>query len=120
MAPPKKYPDELRQRAVARWREADPRPPIAHLAREMGIHPEALRTWIRRDEIARGERPEPLFDEGGLAVDETREFGAVFERAVRDRVDVVLIGLAQVTGVGAGDRAFVSHPGDGDGCVETP
>ena len=60
MAPPKKYPDELRQRAVARWREADPRPPIAHLAREMGIHPEALRTWIRRDEIARGERPEPL------------------------------------------------------------
>ncbi|MER5772002.1 transposase [Streptomyces sp. NPDC001985] len=60
MAPPKKYSDQLRADAVARWRSMDPRPPIAHLAREMGIHPEALRTWIRADETERGERPERL------------------------------------------------------------
>jgi transposase len=33
-----------------------PRRPIAHVARELGIHPEAMRTWIRQDEADRGER----------------------------------------------------------------
>jgi transposase len=58
MAPPKKYPDELRSQAVQRWREAQPRPPIIHLARELGVHREALRGWIRQDEVERGERAE--------------------------------------------------------------
>jgi transposase len=29
---------------------------IVHVARELGIHPEAMRTWIRQDEADRGER----------------------------------------------------------------
>jgi transposase len=32
-----------------------PRRPIAHVARELGLNPETLRTWIRQDEADRGE-----------------------------------------------------------------
>ena len=56
MAAPRKYPPELRERAVRLWRTEQPRRPIAHIARELGIHPEAMRTWIRQDEADRGER----------------------------------------------------------------
>jgi transposase len=38
------------------WRSEQPRRPIAHLARELGLNPETLRTWIRQDEADRGER----------------------------------------------------------------
>lgn len=73
MAARKKYPDELRAQAIDRWRESEPRPPIARLAREMDIHPEALRTWIRRDEVERGERPEPLSSAGNAELARLRE-----------------------------------------------
>ena len=56
MAGPRKYPLELRERAVRLWRSEQPRRPIAHVARELGIHPEVLRTWIRRDQADHGER----------------------------------------------------------------
>jgi transposase len=56
MAAPRKYPLELRERAVRLWRDSSPRRPIAHVARELGIHPEVLRTWIRRDQADHGER----------------------------------------------------------------
>lgn len=42
----KKYPDELRQRAVAEVLASDR--PIAHVARDLGIHKEALRLWVQR------------------------------------------------------------------------
>ena len=71
-------------------------------------------------ERAARERAEALLDEGGLAVDQARDLGAVLERAAGDRVDVVLVGLAEIARVGAGDRALVAHPGDGDGGVEAP
>ncbi|GAB3006865.1 transposase [Saccharothrix stipae] len=56
MARPKKYPDELRARAVRLYRESDPKPVIRRLAEQLGVHPEALRNWIRQDEADRGER----------------------------------------------------------------
>ncbi|HWG98525.1 MAG TPA: transposase [Pilimelia sp.] len=56
MAAPKKYPDELRQRAVRLYRESDPKPVVRRLAEQLGVHPEALRNWIRQDEADRGER----------------------------------------------------------------
>lgn len=56
MAAPKKYPDELRQRAVRLYRESDPKPVIRRLAEQLGVHHEALRNWIRQDEADRGER----------------------------------------------------------------
>lgn len=56
MAAPKKYPDELRARAVRLYRESDPKPVIRQLASQLGVHHEALRNWIRQDEADRGER----------------------------------------------------------------
>lgn len=56
MAAPKKYPDELRARAVRLYRESDPKPVIRRLAEQLGVHHEALRNWIRQDQADRGER----------------------------------------------------------------
>lgn len=39
MAPPKKYPDELRARAVRLYRESDPKPVIRRLAEQLGARP---------------------------------------------------------------------------------
>lgn len=58
MAARKKYPDELRGCAVRLWR--DTQRPIAQVARELRVHPEALRNWIRQDEADRGERDDRL------------------------------------------------------------
>jgi transposase len=63
MAAPRKYPPELKERALRLWRSEQPRRPIAHVARELGIHPEAMRTWIRQDEADRGERDDRLTSE---------------------------------------------------------
>jgi transposase len=56
MAAPRTYPPEPKERALRLWRSEQPRRPIAHVARELGVHPEAMRTWIRQDEADRGER----------------------------------------------------------------
>jgi transposase len=57
---PKKYPDELRARAVRLYRESNPKPVIRRLAEQLGVHPEALRNWIRQDEADHGERDDRL------------------------------------------------------------
>jgi transposase-like protein len=56
VAAPKKYPDELRARAVRLYRESDPKPVIRKLAEQLGVHHEALRNWIRQAETDAGER----------------------------------------------------------------
>lgn len=53
-----KYPSELRERAVRLARDADR--PIAAVARDLGIHPETLRTWVRQDEADDGSRSDRL------------------------------------------------------------
>ena len=58
MAPPRKYPQELRDRAVRLVKESDR--PIAQIAADLGIHREALRTWVRQAEVDAGQRPEQL------------------------------------------------------------
>lgn len=66
MAAPKKYPDELRERAVRLYRQTEPRPVIRRLAEQLGVHHEALWNWIRQDEANRGERADrPTTAEAG-------------------------------------------------------
>ncbi len=60
MAAQMKYPPELRRRAVEMYRSADPKPVIRQMARDLGVHHEALRNWIRQDEADRGERDDRL------------------------------------------------------------
>jgi transposase len=77
----RKYPEELRERAVkmvleVRDREGKGHGEIARVARQLGVHPEALRTWIRQAEIDGGVRP-------GTTTEDSRRI-AELEREVRE------------------------------------
>ena len=56
MARPKKYPDELIQRGIRL--ALDSGRPIAHVAADLGIHPETLRKRVRQAEADSGARPD--------------------------------------------------------------
>ena len=58
MSRPRKYSDELRERAVRLYFESER--PVAHVARDLGIHKEALRQWVRQAEADQGQRPQQL------------------------------------------------------------
>ena len=58
MPAPKKYPDELRERAVRLVFES--KRPIAHVATDLGVHKEALRSWVRQAERDAGGRQDGL------------------------------------------------------------
>ena len=78
---PRRYPPELRDRAVRLVAETaaergDRHGAVTHVARQLGIGPESIRQWVRQAEIDRGER-------GGLTTDE-RERMKQLEREVRE------------------------------------
>src|SRR4051795_5321570 len=56
MSRPKKYPDELIQRGIRLALESER--PIAHIAHDLGMHPETLRKRVRQHEADTGNRPE--------------------------------------------------------------
>jgi len=58
MPRPKKYPEELLERGVRLVFESGR--PIAHVAADLGIHPEALRKRVRQAEADAGERRDLL------------------------------------------------------------
>jgi transposase len=78
----RKYPDELRQRAIRLVRDADAEPGTSRKAtcrrvgQQLGISPETLRGWVNRAEIDTGERP-------GIST-ETAARVAELEREVRE------------------------------------
>jgi transposase len=62
MAAPRKYPDELRERATRMAMELRQDPTtklgaIARVAEQLGMHRETLRSWVRQAEIDGGVRP---------------------------------------------------------------
>ncbi len=58
MGRPRKYSDELRERAVRLYFESGR--PVAHVAEDLGVGKEALRQWVRQAEADQGLRPEQL------------------------------------------------------------
>jgi transposase len=58
MSRPRKYPEELLERGVRLALESDR--PIAHVAADLGIHPETLRKRVRQTEADSGTRSDLL------------------------------------------------------------
>jgi transposase len=81
MAAQKKYPDELRERAVKmvleiRQQDGKGQGELARVARQLGVHPEALRSWVKQAEIDGGAQP-------GTTSDDKKRI-AELEREVRE------------------------------------
>jgi transposase len=53
-----KYSPEFRERAVRLARESER--PISAVARDLGVHPDSLRTWMQQDEADNGSRTDRL------------------------------------------------------------
>ncbi|WP_158686544.1 transposase [Streptomyces griseoflavus] len=60
MPAPRKYPLELRERAVQIYLAPESKPVIRRMAEELGVHHEALRNWIRQAEADADERGDLL------------------------------------------------------------
>jgi transposase len=78
MSAPRKYPDELRERATRLAVEARKDPEsrvgaVKRIADQLGVHPEALRTWVSRAERDEGLRPGPTTAEAARLAELERE-----------------------------------------------
>ena len=81
MAAPRKYPDELRERAIRLVLDAKKDPAAApaacrRIGEQLGINPETLRGWVKQAEIDAGDRP-------GSTTSDAQRLGEL-EREVRE------------------------------------
>ncbi|NAZ83802.1 transposase [Kineococcus sp. R8] len=81
MAAPRKYPDELRERAIrmavdARRDPANKTGALKRIGGQLGINPETLRGWVTQAEVDAGDRP-------GFTTDDAVRL-AELEREVRE------------------------------------
>ena len=81
MAAPRKYPEELRERAIRMAVDARRDPStrsgaLRRIGEQLGINPETLRNWVQQAEIDEGQRP-------GVSTDEARRI-AELERENRE------------------------------------
>ena len=79
MSRPRKYSDELRERAVRLYFESNR--PIAHVAQDLGIHKEALRQWVRQAAADRGVRRDLLKTDEREELKRLRKENAELKRA---------------------------------------
>ena len=79
MSRPRKYPDELRERAVRLVFES--KRPIAHVAQDLGVHKESLRHWVRQAEADSGRRRDLLTSEEREELKRLRKEVAELRRA---------------------------------------
>jgi len=78
MAAQRKYPIELRERATRLCVEARKDPQTRQgayrrIAEQLGVHPEALRTWVHRAETDEGLRPGTTTDDATRIAELERE-----------------------------------------------
>ncbi|MGW7610495.1 transposase [Streptomyces sp. NPDC054766] len=79
MPAPRKYPDELRERAIREVRTTGR--PVAHVAKDLNIHKEALRQWVRQAEADHGERDDQLTTAERDELKQLRKENAELKRA---------------------------------------
>jgi len=78
MAAPRKYPDELRERAIRmavdlRRNPATRSGALRRVGEQLGINPETLRNWVQQAEIDEGHRPGVTSEEGRRIAELERE-----------------------------------------------
>jgi len=79
MPRPRKYPEELIQRGVRLALEGER--PIAHVAHDLGIHPEVLRKRVRQAEADSGKRTDLLATQERGEIRELRKENYELRRA---------------------------------------
>jgi transposase len=79
MGAPRKYPDELRERAIRLVLDAKAEPGggggnvYRRIGDQLGIHPETLRGWVKQAEVDAGTRPGTTTDDATRLVELERE-----------------------------------------------
>jgi transposase len=78
MAAPRKYPEELRERAIrlavdARRDPATRSGALRRVGEQLGINPETLRNWVQQIEIDEGSRPGVTSEEARRIAELERE-----------------------------------------------
>lgn len=78
MAAPRKYPEELRERAIRMALELRRDPAtrtgaLRRVGKQLGINPETLRNWVTQAEVEAGERSGTTTDEARRVLELERE-----------------------------------------------